>query len=539
VSPSSIAAAPAFALVAAFGLAGCGDDAASTSNPDADALTEALDIPGERTEPGPAPEPSGGPTIVALDAPSRVVRGQTVTVRLYTDLSARAPLGGVIFYVQGAGSHLVTGGLQTSAAPASAPAPEFVDIPVSLDVAADALTGKGFVVDISLVATDGSVGPYVSWDLTVSDDAPLSCPEQQACTARECGLDPQCGVQCGDCDAGFACTYAGLCEPEQTPGGTTTGSGTDTDAQCPQDADCSGRECGADPVCGIDCGQCDAGFVCTFAGQCEVEPDTTTTGTTDPTSSTTDPTSSTGTTTDTGTTGGPEPVTRCIDAPAPAGMRCIEGGSFVDGAIAGVGADSTPGPGVLHDIATYWLDETEVTVAAYGECVTAGACTAPVTGSGYNWNVPGREDHPVNGVEWMWAVEYCAWAGKRLPDEWEWEWAARGRDEARTFPWGETAPTCELAVIEDGVGEGCGLGSTAPVATVPLGASRDGVLDLAGNVFEWTASESSVPPGGGVFVARGGSWRGTSATNQQADFRYTVIGTVRFNTTGLRCAQTP
>jgi hypothetical protein len=104
-------------------------------------------------------------------------------------------------------------------------------------------------------------------------------------------------VQCGDCDAGFACTYAGLCEPEQTPGGTTTDSGTDTDAQCPQDADCSGRECGADPVCGIDCGQCDAGFVCTFAGQCEVEPDTTTTtGTTDPTSSTTATTDPTGTT---------------------------------------------------------------------------------------------------------------------------------------------------------------------------------------------------------------------------------------------------
>jgi hypothetical protein len=237
--------------------------------------------------------------VLGVDAPARVIRGQVVTVRIYTDVAARAALQGVVFYVQGAGSHLVSGGVTTQPAPVGAPGPEFVDLPVTLEPEGIP-SGKGFTVQLGLLDLDGNVGSYGTWDVTVGNEAPLSCPEQEACQARTCGLDPLCGIQCGDCEPGFACSYAGACEPQQGGGtDTATTAGTDTDAACPADADCSGRTCGPDPVCGVSCGDCDAGFVCTFAGQCEVDPGSTTGSTT--AASTTD-TSTTSSTTDAPTT---------------------------------------------------------------------------------------------------------------------------------------------------------------------------------------------------------------------------------------------
>ncbi len=94
---------------------------------------------------------------------------------------------------------------------------------------------------------------------------------------------------------------------------------------------------------------------------------------------------------------------------------------------------------------------------------------------------PGFEDHPVTEVTWFGARAYCRWRGGRLPSEAEWEAAARGPG-GRTYPWGEHAPTRELAVY------GRRRGDTAPVGSRPRGATPEGVHDLAGSLAEWTSS---------------------------------------------------
>lgn len=93
----------------------------------------------------------------------------------------------------------------------------------------------------------------------------------------------------------------------------------------------------------------------------------------------------------------------------------------------------------------------------------------------------GFEDHPVVEVSWAGARDFCAWAGKRLPTETEWEKAARGID-GRRYPWGDDPPDATRARFAAGWNE------TAPVGSFPRGASPYGVLDLSGNVWEWVSS---------------------------------------------------
>jgi formylglycine-generating enzyme required for sulfatase activity len=94
---------------------------------------------------------------------------------------------------------------------------------------------------------------------------------------------------------------------------------------------------------------------------------------------------------------------------------------------------------------------------------------------------PGFEQHPANEMTWFGARDYCAALGKRLPTEAEREFAARGR-EGRTYPWGEAPPDATRARF------GIGWIRTVPVGSYPNGATPEGVLDLAGNVHDWTAS---------------------------------------------------
>ncbi|MBN1466755.1 SUMF1/EgtB/PvdO family nonheme iron enzyme, partial [candidate division KSB1 bacterium] len=109
------------------------------------------------------------------------------------------------------------------------------------------------------------------------------------------------------------------------------------------------------------------------------------------------------------------------------------------------------------------------------------------------WNAP---NFPVVGVSWYEAEAFCAWAGGRLPTEAEWEWAA-GRGE-RKYPWGEKEPTEEHANYTSEPGR------TTPVGIYPDGATPDGLMDMAGNVWEWCSDIYSTTSE--YRVVRGGSW---------------------------------
>ena len=183
----------------------------------------------------------------------------------------------------------------------------------------------------------------------------------------------------------------------------------------------------------------------------------------------------------------------------------IAGGAFVAGCDPAQGDDCLPDemPREVREVAAFEIDRTEVTVAAYRACVEAGACTPPDVAEGCNWDREGRELHPVNCVDWEQAKAYCAFRDARLPTEWEWEKAARGSDGRRN-PWGDAPADCRVAVLDEGGGNGCGAGDTTfEVGSRPAGATPEGVVDLIGNVWEWT---STVREGGPSPAVRGGAW---------------------------------
>jgi ankyrin repeat protein len=146
-------------------------------------------------------------------------------------------------------------------------------------------------------------------------------------------------------------------------------------------------------------------------------------------------------------------------------------------------------PGEGRGAKDFWLDRTEVTVASYRECVEAGKCTPPVSSlrdGSTAYDAGGRDQHPVSDVTFAQAETYCRFRRKRLPTDRELALASVGRDQSRSFPWGNGVPSCERAVIADPT-SGCGAAGSHPVGSKPRGASPEGVLDLIGNVAEWTS----------------------------------------------------
>jgi formylglycine-generating enzyme required for sulfatase activity len=157
-------------------------------------------------------------------------------------------------------------------------------------------------------------------------------------------------------------------------------------------------------------------------------------------------------------------------------------------------------PSIPSHLGAFEINRTEVTQAAYRRCVDANRCAPP--GAGFT---PARTPrHAVTNVTWSEARAYCAFRGARLPTEAEWEKAARG-PRGRTFPWGDTPPTCAIADYAR-----CRR-PRSPVASFPEGASPYGVLDMAGGVDEWVADiyvpDRSKPTTSrqGQRVARGGA----------------------------------
>ena len=203
----------------------------------------------------------------------------------------------------------------------------------------------------------------------------------------------------------------------------------------------------------------------------------------------------------------------------------IPGGSFQMGSNEG-DADEKPVHRVTLD--GFELTRSEVTVAQYEACVKAGKCTDyHLTGYEWpgqdfteypscNWAKRGRGDHPINCVDWDQSAAFCQWAGGKLPTEAQWEYAARSGGRDWRYPWGDEKATCDRAVMDDG-GNGCGKGGTWPVCSKPRGHSKQGLCDLAGNVWEWVSDwQGSYSPGssrnptgpssGSNRVPRGGCW---------------------------------
>ena len=261
------------------------------------------------------------------------------------------------------------------------------------------------------------------------------CDYGAFCVDKECG-DDTCGGICGVCGANEYCS-AGICQL-LCGNGVCVDSGEDC-LTCPTD-------CGCDPNL-EECSEASTGeMVCTA---------------------------------------------KLVEIPA---------GSFWMGCnnCAGSEVNDTEGASDEHSyhevyLDAYEMDRTEVTAAQYLACVSAGGCTSADTGSYATYQVAGKEDHPINWVNWTQAESFCQWAGKALCTEAQWEKGARGgcehnggasncKAQSRKYPWGNEDPTCSLATMF-----GC-PGPTKPVCSVsPAGDSPYGLCDMAGNVWEWVA----------------------------------------------------
>jgi formylglycine-generating enzyme required for sulfatase activity len=154
-------------------------------------------------------------------------------------------------------------------------------------------------------------------------------------------------------------------------------------------------------------------------------------------------------------------------------------------------------------ISDFRLDRHEVTVAAYGQAVDAGVVEAPTCrleyawqGEHCNWDKTGRDDHPVNGVDWDDANAYCGWRGLRLPTEAEFEYVLRAQRPEAVYPWGdEPLPPPDYANVVGEETETAGTGweyipgyedgfvGSAPVETFI--EDPWGLFDISGNLWEW------------------------------------------------------
>lgn len=255
----------------------------------------------------------------------------------------------------------------------------------------------------------------------------------------------------------------------------------------------------------------------------------------------------------------------CPPDTCPAEMVYVPCGPFVMGSDPGEGFDDER-PEHTVALSGYCIDRAEVTNAQWRSCVAAGGCRPPAGGpssrtrADYHAN-PAFDDYPVINVDWDQATAYCARAGKRLPTEAEWEKAARGGcetiapaacgiEDERTYPWGDSSPTCDIAGFFGCLRDTSGVGARSPAGDSPYGAQ-----DMAGNVWEWvadwydaacyaTCASDCLDPAGpgssvdGTRVQRGGSWSSDPGLLRAAH-RVRSNPSNAADDVGLRCARTP
>lgn len=217
----------------------------------------------------------------------------------------------------------------------------------------------------------------------------------------------------------------------------------------------------------------------------------------------------------------------------------------------------------------FYLDKFEVTNAQYKKFLAHLEQTKDTSVN--HPNQPPDADHfqhyinddmkadnqPATGLNWFDAYAYCKWAGKRLPTEAEWEYAARGPGEAyRKYPWGNEAPGADgiwRANIRPEQGWAAdGYRYTAPVGSFPDGVSPFGIMDMAGNAEEWVhdwldasyyrnsqgAKNPQGPADGRNRVIKGGSF-GTDLVHIRIATRLYGAPEVKSEMQGCRCAKDP
>ena len=239
----------------------------------------------------------------------------------------------------------------------------------------------------------------------------------------------------------------------------------------------------------------------------------------------------------------PVPVVTIAATPAPtpsptpelpAGMVYVPGGTFDMGRN---GGDEYEQPVHKVSVAPFYIDQHEVTCEEYAKFVSQTGHVAP-PGWTNGKHPPGAERIPVTGVSWADATAYARWAGKRLPSEEEWEFAARGTT-SQLYPWGNEWKTNCANAATTSAGKMLAVGSFAD------GKSPFGVLDMVGNAWEWTASKFEPYQGGrsatsakpDLIVIRGNYWQ-ASANQATTTFRrgYPPVNE-DYTNTGFRCVK--
>ena len=263
---------------------------------------------------------------------------------------------------------------------------------------------------------------------------------------------------------------------------------------------------------------------------------------------------------------GPDPPLAGADvAPSGAGAAPTQAVSSLPGVIPGelvpvpagaflMGSDEVPdeAPRRRVTLPGYLVERTEVTVAQYTAFVVGGGYDRRDSWSAEGWAWRGRDgarpswadrspDRPVVLVSFYEAQAYCRQAGRRLPSEAEWEKAARGAD-GRRFPWGDQRDPARSNHWSKKHAPPTTQDGSWPAASGRSGQSPHGVLHMAGNVWEWTASPYTRRSGSGTVspwrVIRGGDWT-SLLPSQRTSQREPARPGERRPTLGFRCAATP
>ncbi len=268
----------------------------------------------------------------------------------------------------------------------------------------------------------------------------------------------------------------------------------------------------------------------------------------------------------------------------PKGMIYITGGEFFMGST-DAAAKENEKPAHHVALTPYCIDATEVTTEAYKACSDVGKCPPAGRKNVFAGLTPhlsevldplcnirepaGKARHPINCVDWEMAANYCKVQGGHLPTEAQWEFAARGPD-GRAYPWGDDPPSarflnaCGAECVAWGkknkvdgqvtfasmFNDDDGFATTAPVGSFPDGKSRYGLMDVDGNVWEWTGDyfapytkdaqkDPTGPKDGEDRVARGGSWNGSDPSWVRPTFRFHFQPDNRSYGIGMRCAASP